>query len=192
MNRKRPPASGPDVTIRTFPAGAMAPRRWREVEEIFFRSAARLDFASEQDKRDFLARWTGFYLESEPEGIFLAMAADRRVAGYLTGCADSRGASRLYRDIPYYSLFEDCFEAFPAHFHVNCHPDFRNQGVGTRLVEAYLAHCARAGLPGVHVVTAPGARNVTFYHRCGLDFALRRSWQGRQLLFLGAKLDPGP
>ena len=69
-------------------------------------------------------------------------------------------------------------------------PGFRGQGIGTRLVEAYLALCARAGLPGVHVVTAPGSRNVAFYHRCGLDFALRRSWQGRQLLFLGVCLGP--
>jgi GNAT superfamily N-acetyltransferase len=191
MNSKPPPAPDRGLTIRNVPTGAIAPRLWREVEEIFFLSAARQNFATAQDRQDFLARWTGYYLECEPEGVFLAIAARDRVAGYLTGCADSRGASRLYRDIPHYSLFEDCFEAYPAHFHVNCHPNFRNRGIGTRLVEAYLTHCARAGLPGVHVVTAPGARNVTFYRRCGLDVAVARSWQNQQLLLLARKFSAG-
>ncbi len=191
MSSQRPPAPDSRVTIRAFPAGASEPGLWRAVEEIFFLSAPRQDFATQEDRRNFLMRWTGYYRDCEPEGVFLAMTASGRVAGYLTGCMDSRGAIRLYRDIPHYGLFEDCFAAYPAHFHVNCHPGFRGRGIGTRLVETYAAQCARAGLPGVHVVTAPGARNVTFYHRCGLDFALRRSWQDRQLLFLGAKLEPG-
>ena len=191
MSGNSPASPENGVTIRTFPTGAITPELWRAVEETFFLSAARRDFVTEQEKNDFLVRWTGYYRECEPEGVFLALAADGRVAGYLTGCADSRGASRLYRDIPHYGLFEDCFEAYPAHFHVNCHPDFRNRGIGTRLVEAYLLHCVRAGLPGVHVVTAPEARNVAFYRRCGLDFVVERSWQGRQLLFLGTRLDAG-
>ena len=191
MSSKLHPAADPGVAIRTFPAGDIAPGLWRAVEEIFFLSAARQGFATAQDRREFLVRWTGYYHECEPEGVFLGISKDGRVAGYLTGCADSKGASRLYRDIPHYRLFEDCFEAYPAHFHVNCHPDFRNRGIGTQLVGAYQAQCARAGLPGVHVVTAPGSPNVAFYRRCGLDFAVERSWQGRQLLFLGMRLDPG-
>ncbi len=191
MSSKYPPGPKTGLHVRSFPTGAVALRLWRAVEEIFFLSTARRNFATEQEKQDFLARWTGYYRESEPEGVFLAMAADGRVAGYLTGCADSKSASRLYRDIPSYSLFEDCFEAFPAHFHINCHPDFRNQGIGTRLVEAYLAQCTRAGLPGVHVVTVPQARNVAFYHRCGMNFSVARGWHGQQLLFLGAQLGAG-
>ena len=191
MSSKPPPAPDRGLTIRNLPTGAISPRLWRAVEEIFFLSAARRDFATAADRRDFLTRWTGYYRECEPEGIFLAMAAHGRVSGYLMGCADSRGALRLYRDIPHYSLFEDCFEAYPAHFHVNCHPGFRNRGIGARLVEAYMTHCARAGLPGVHVVTATGARNVSFYRRCGLDVAVARSWQGRELLLLATRLGTG-
>ena len=69
-----------------------------------------------------------------------------------------------------------------------CHPRFRNRGVGTRLVEAYLERCARDGLPGVHVVTAAAARNVAFYRRCGFDVSATRRWQDEELLFLAARL----
>ncbi len=191
MSSKPPPAPDPGVTIGTIPTGATAPGLWHAIEEIFFLSAARQDFATAEDRHDFLTRWTGYYRECEPEGVFLAMASHGRVAGYLMGCADSRGALRLYRDISHYRLFEDCFEAYPAHFHVNCHPGFRNRGIGARLVETYITHCVRAGLPGVHVVTVPGARNVSFYRRCGLDVAVTRSWQGKELLLLAARLGTG-
>ncbi len=158
------------------------------VEEIFYLSARRQRFAGADDKRDLLERWTGYYRESEPGRIFLALLPGGRVAGYLTGCANSREAARLYGDIPYYALFEDRFDAYPAHFHVNCHPEFRGRGIGTRLVGSFLEDCAAAGLPGVHLVTSVGARNVAFYERCGFTDALIRRWEDRDLLFLGQVL----
>lgn len=184
MNSDAPPTPDPEFTITTLAAGAAEPGSWHAVEEIFFLSAAPRDFATPDERREFLDRWTGYYLEHEPESIFLAMGPGGRVAGYLTGCVDSRGAARLYRDIPYFGLFEDYFAAYPAHFHINCHPWFRNRGIGTRLVEAYLERCARDGVPGVHVVTAAAARNVAFYRRRGFDISVTRRWRGEELLFL--------
>jgi hypothetical protein len=57
--------------------------------------------------------------------------------------------------------------------------------------EADLAQCARAGLPGVHVITAAGARNVAFYQRCGFDVSVARRWQAKKLLLLAARLSAG-
>ena len=188
MNGNAPPAPAADFTVTTLAARAMEPGSWQAVEEIFFLSAASRDFATPDQQRKFLNRWTGYYRECEPENIFLAISPRGRVAGYLTGCVDSRGAARLYRDIPYFGLFEDYFEAYPAHFHINCHPRFRNLGIGTRLVETYLECCARDGLPGVHVVTAAAARNVAFYRRCGFDVSANRRWRGEELMFLAARL----
>jgi GNAT superfamily N-acetyltransferase len=188
VNSNAPPAPDPEFAITTLAAGTIEPGMWRAVEEIFFLSAARRDFATPDDRREFLDRWTGYYRECEPESLFLAIAPSGRVAGYLTGCVDSRAAARLYRDIPYFGLFEDYFEAYPAHFHINCHPRFRNRGIGTRLVEAYLERCARDGLSGVHVITAAAARNVAFYRRCGFDFSATRHWRGEDLLFLATRL----
>jgi GNAT superfamily N-acetyltransferase len=189
MSRGGPTGRDPEPALETFaPGAAIDPGLWRAVEEIFFLSAGPRDFATPEDRREFLERWTGYYRACEPEGILLALGRSGRVAGYLTGCRDSRGALRLYRDIPYFDLFEDYFEAFPAHFHINCHPRYRNKGIGTRLVTAYLERCADQGLPGVHVVTAAAARNVVFYRRCGFAVSVTRRWRGEDLMLLAARL----
>ena len=163
---------------------------WPAIEEIFFLSAARPSFASDRERTAFFETWTGYYRAHEPRSIFLATATSGRLAGYLTGCLDSQAATRLYREIESYALFEDLFERYPAHLHVNCHPDFRGQGIGRRLVEAFLAQLRDMAVAGVHVVTAAGARNARFYRRAGFQDAASRPWQGRDLLFLGKVLAP--
>ena len=104
------------------------------------------------------------------------------------GCGDSQAAQRFYRDVESYSLFEDLFYDYPAHFHVNCHPDFRGKGIGTRLANAFLVACSDESIPGVHVITATDADNVGFYRKCGFDFAVARRWRDRELLFLATSL----
>ncbi len=161
---------------------------WAQAENIFFLSAPVRDFASTAEKRAFLERWTGYYRDSEPDHLYLSLDAGGGVAGYLTGCRDSGAARRLYRDIESYGLFEDLFDAYPAHFHVNCHPDFRRRGIGTALVDAFVAACVEEGADGLHIVTGTGADNTAFYRKCGLGFALRRRCGERELLFMGRRL----
>ncbi len=164
---------------------ADAPDAWPMIEEIFFLSSSERTFDTDDARQRFLEAWTGYYRESEPDGILLYLAPDGRVAGYLTGCRDSRTATRLYADIDSYRVFEDQFDTYPAHFHVNCHPDHRNRRIGGRLVEAFLDDCRGRGLTGVHVVTAEGARNIGFYRRCGFETIARRRWRDRDLVCLG-------
>ena len=187
------PSSGPnpehtieEVVFRPLPDEAKD--RWAEVAEIFFLASSKKRFRSAEEKADFLRRWTGYYREQAAEHFLLAVAPDGRLAGYLTGCLDSAAADRLYRDLPHYGLFDDRFAAFPAHFHINLHPTFRSRGLGSRLAGAFVATCREREVAGVHVVTAPDARNAEFYRRLGLTEALVRPWQGRELLFLGRRL----
>lgn len=158
------------------------------VEEIFFLSSPTQAFVSPHARTQFLQRWTGYYRDCEPDRIYLSLQASGRLEGYLMGCRDSRAATPLYGDIDSYRLFEDLFDEYPAHFHVNCHPEFRGLGVGTRLVNAFLDACKGGAIRGVHVVTAVDADNIGFYRKCGFDFAVARSWRGRGLLFLAAAL----
>lgn len=159
------------------------------LEEIFFASSTRTEFASDTERAAFLAGWTGWYVAEAPRDIWMAMAGDGLVVGYLTGCKDSAGTPELARRIPKYEVFADRFAAYPAHFHVNVRPGWREHGLGRRLVDRFTADCRADGLPGVHLVTAVFARNVGFYQRAGFTDACQRG----PLLFLGRSLAPdGP
>jgi GNAT superfamily N-acetyltransferase len=158
------------------------------LEEIFFESAARTGFASDRERREFLARWTAVYLEHYRDDVWLWREGNGAIAGYLTGCQDSAAAGRLYDTIPGYGVFEGCFEAFPAHLHVNCRGDRRGLGIGARLVEAFAGACRSMGRRGLHVVTGPGLRNVRFYDRIGFGYRQLGTWLGRPLLFMGRSL----
>ena len=158
-----------------------------EIETIFFLSSetgARLAGAA---RGRFFATWTGYYL-SKPESVWLRHGADGKLAGYLTGCLDSAGAEPLYDALFYYRAFEDQYPAFPAHYHINCHPDHRNRGLGAELVGAFLGACRDAGVAGAHVVTGTGARNASFYGRCGLTERARREVGGKPLVLLARNL----
>lgn len=154
------------------------------LEEIFFLSTTRTEFASTAERTAFLRTWTGWYVANAPDDVLLAVGDDGTVVGYLTGCRDSAGASELARIIPKYEVFADRFPAYPAHFHVNVRPGWRDRGIGRALVDAFAEECRRSGLPGVHLVTGAFARNVDFYHRAGFTDATQRG----PLLFLGRAL----
>ena len=162
--------------------------QWKRIEEIFFLSASVRRFRTAADSQRFVESWTGYYREREPDLIFVHRSPDGPVAGYLMGCRDSTRSTQLFKDIPSYAVFSDLFSTYPGHFHVNCHPDYRSKGVGTELVTGFLELCREAAIPGVHIVTADGARNVGFYERLGFGRTARRPWRDRELLLMGRSL----
>lgn len=158
------------------------------VERIFFESSNTQDFASIADRNAFLARWLGRYLRLDRDNIFLAVAKDRELQGYLTGCLDSKASRDLYREFRFYDLFDPFIKTYPAHLHVNVLRRCRNKGVGAHLIDVFIDQCRQNSIPGVHVVTAPLARNVRFYRRCGFEPAARVHWEGQDLVLLGLDL----
>lgn len=159
-----------------------------EIETIFFLSSETGARLADAARARFFTAWTGYYL-SRPELVWLRHGPDGKLAGYLTGCLDSAGAEPLYDALFYYRAFEDQYPSFPAHFHINCHPDHRNQGVGAELVAAFVGACRDAGVGGAHVVTGAGARNTSFYGRCGFLERARRDVDGKALVLLARDLD---
>ncbi|TWA74075.1 ribosomal protein S18 acetylase RimI-like enzyme [Azospirillum brasilense] len=155
------------------------------LEDIFFLSTLRKDFASAEERDAFFHTWTGWYVERAPNDVWFALDGDGAIIGYLTGCKDSAEAVDLARIIPKYEVFADRFAAFPAHLHVNVRPGFRDHGIGRALVDRFAEDCRADGLPGLHLVTGVFARNVSFYQRAGFTVATQRG----PLLFLGRRLD---
>ncbi len=163
-----------------------------QLDAIFFEASLTRSFADETTRAAFRERWLGRFLSSNPELAHVALGLDadgrRTVLGYLVGALDDPALSPRFGDIGYFASLAGLTAQFPAHLHINLAPAARGQGIGRRLVERFADDVSRAGLPGLHVVTGAGSRNVSFYRRAGLDCAHPFSWSGTDLVLLGRRL----
>ena len=158
-----------------------------QVREIFYASSSLKEFSSPERKEAFFKRWCGDYITLY-SNQFLIMLENNKVLGYLSGCDDSTKAS-VNIEVPGFDLYLDLFENYPAHFHINFHPDCRGRGLGSQLVNYYCDHLRSNGIRGVHLVTSPNAANVIFYQRLGFTHEIKRNFNHMELLFMGKALD---
>ncbi len=190
----------PDAVIRPYqPTDRPAVRRlaWETADRAALAPAQALD---PECLADLL---TGYYLRWEPQVTWVA-EVDGALIGYLTGCLDERRYIRLmsWRVVPgavwrawlrgrlrsprlwrraaawLLALRRQEMRAprpYPAHLHVNLDARFRQQGIGQRLVERFLAQAKSAGVPGVCAgVRAENAGARRFFERLGFTPALRQ------------------
>lgn len=164
-------------------------------EAVFWETANTTEFASATERSAFHWRYFGYYAAHVPWLFFVARTdqPEPEVLGYICGVADTRSHSELYRVAAHVAVFDDLYDAYPAHLHINLTAASRGLGLGGRLVAAFSAAVATEGAAGLHLVTSPGARNVSFYHRQGFVHAVERvlptaGEQDVPLLFLGKRL----
>lgn len=135
--------------------------------------------------------WTRYYIEDEPQSLWVA-ERDARVVGYLTGCLDEQRfqarmrwrmgpallAKGLFRGIWLKPLFwrllwvnrslahtpdeRAAITQYPGHFHVNLADGYRRQGLGRALIAQFLASAAQAGCRGVRAATRDD--NAAIHH----------------------------
>ena len=159
----------------------------RQVEAIFFDSAATRSFATEAERAAFRELWLGRYLRHCPREFLVAMGPGGEAVGYLAGALFSNREPLPGPD--YYDAFPGALiEAYPAHIHVNVRHDLRGQAVGSALIEAFRAICLEHGASGFHAVTATQSRAAAFFTRCGLDKRATADWRGRALAFLAVRV----
>jgi GNAT superfamily N-acetyltransferase len=157
-----------------------------QVEYIFFASSSLKTFSSPERKAAFYKRWCSDYQSFYPEEFLVAME-NEKVMGYLSGCSDSDKAANIV-EVPGFKVFQDLFRKFPAHLHINFHPDARGKGLGSILVEHYKKLLRENNVVGVHLVTGPGVQNVSFYERLNFSFNETREFNGMKLYFMGCVL----
>lgn len=158
------------------------------IDAIFFEASNTKSFDDAGARAAFRERWLGRYLAHDPHWFYVAFAPNGEVAGYLAGSLDDPALTPRFSDIGYFAEFKSLTRLFPAHLHVNVAQQLRGSGAGSALVTLFAADAAKAGAPGVHVVTSRGARNVGFYERNGF-FEQGASGQGaREVVFLGRAL----
>lgn len=158
------------------------------IREIFFLSTSVKTFTSEEHRESFFKRWCGDYIAFYPEQFYVMRDGDnKKILGYLSGCKNSMESLEKL-NIPGFETFKDHFLLYPAHLHINFHPDCRGLGLGSKLVEHYCQELRRDNICGVHLVTSPNAANITFYRRSQFVFEDVRVFGKNQLLFMGSKL----
>jgi GNAT superfamily N-acetyltransferase len=164
---------------------------WRELlpqaEEIFFSSSAVKSFADEAHRARFRERWFGRYLDRYPESFLVALDANGAAIGYLAGCLEDPRKTPLFADLAYYGAFGPLCDTYPAHLHINVAEAARSKGVGAALIEAFAAQVARAGLPGLHLVTDQGNRNVRFYEKNGFKVLATTLSHNIPVVFMGRR-----
>jgi GNAT superfamily N-acetyltransferase len=180
-----------DIAISRLSGGALPPGLASQVYAIFFEASGRASFSSPEESGAFRERWLGRYLKGGSDVVLIAQeAATGAVAGYLVGALEDPAEQNRFADIDYFrGAFRKLCRRYPAHLHINLAPASRGRGIGARLVEAFAAHAAAAGAPGLHVVTAKAARNVSFYARCGFAEVGATCWNGRDVVFLAKLLE---
>ena len=178
------------VTIGKRAALDPSGTRNSDLDRIFFECSSTQAFESDAIRASFRERWLGRYLAHYPDWVYVAADDDGRFIGYLLGCLDDPAKTAMFNDIGYFETIPELTSGYPAHLHVNLTEGSRGQGVGRQLVDAFVADAAKAGSPGVHVVTGRNMHNVEYYAKVGFVDATVFPWNGRELLFLGRKLSP--
>jgi GNAT superfamily N-acetyltransferase len=152
------------------------------VQEIFWETTTRTQFASINERVDFQEK----YLESYLTQLALVAELKGQVVGYIVASISTDSDGAYWSE--HLSLFEDLYHRYPAHLHINCAEEARGNGVGSLLVEKLEADLKVIGVGGLHLITLAGARNVSFYQKLGFNHKVERLWNGKPLLFLGKTL----
>lgn len=59
-------------------------------------------------------------------------------------------------------------ERYPAHLHINLHPDHQGRGTGSRLLAQFETHLRGLGVPGLHLQTSNyNVKAIPFYRKMG-------------------------
>jgi GNAT superfamily N-acetyltransferase len=160
----------------------------KAIREIFFNSSVRKNFQDEFERESYFLRWTQYYISEWPQFVYTAHdGPEGEVIGYLMGCPESANAMGYFSTrVPFYALFADLFTEYPAHLHINLSEGARGRGVGSQLIDAYIQDLKSS--QGVHIVTAPSARNVSFYRHNQFSHEIIRKHGDTELLFMGRAL----
>lgn len=170
----------PETLIRPFEE-----RDLREVRSIFFESSTKKEFKDQAERDAFEWKYLGFYLAHYPELAWVA--AGEKVLGYCIAASVS-DTPELYAIQPHLRVFAEHFSAYPAHLHINLSSEARGQGLGGKLIEACSKALKERSCSGLHIMTAPDARNRHFYLRLGFQFQTELAFKGSPILFMGKKL----
>lgn len=80
------------------------------------------------------------------------------------------------------------YSTYPAHLHINIHPDSQRQGLGHLLVDRLLSHLEEKGIKGLHLIVAiNNQKGIGFYRKYGFKKLLDIFPSGKSGIIYGVK-----
>ncbi|MCH2534079.1 MAG: GNAT family N-acetyltransferase [Bdellovibrionales bacterium] len=155
-----------------------------QIKTIFYLTSQKKDFDSDIEKQEFAEKWLMPYLDQFPEYTLVSIDKNNVVSGYLTGCPDTSNAMNTL-NFNYMTLFQHLYQNYPAHFHINVHPNYQGKGIGKQLVHHFEDCLKPLNIKGTHIVTHPKALNINFYKKTGY---VNTESQTENYFFMGKKL----
>lgn len=156
-----------------------------DVRAIFFETSTKKDFKDEEEKENFFYKYLGFYLEHFPHLAWVAW--DQKVLGYVVAAPVSE-TEDLEKIQPHLKAFAAHFRNYPAHLHINCHPESQGKGIGGQLVKKVVSELKSMKVPGLHIMTGVDATNQSFYKKLGFDYSVKENFHGSTILLMGKRL----
>ena len=162
---------------------------FEEIKTIFFLTSPRKSFDSPEIKDAFFKKWVGHYMTQRLDFFYVAYdEVQKKVLGYLTIEPDSKAVIDRFHNHIHYKAFVDYYAEYPAHLHINCHPETQGKGIGSKLIERASQDLKNLKISGLHLITAPTARNVSFYRKNGFEFEIIKTIDDIDYLLMGKKL----
>lgn len=165
---------------------AQTPQIITGMREIFFETSNKKEFKNEEDREQFFLKYLGFYLKFYPQFAWIALEKNK-VLGYVVSMPKSQDPD-IYALQPHMPIFEEFFNTYPSHLHINLHQDARGMGLGSKLLKECEKALQAAKITGLHIMTGPGSRNINFYKKLGFTFEVELNFHGSPILFMGKSL----
>jgi len=157
-----------------------------ELIDIFFENSVKKTFLDQSDKSNFLLKYFGYYLDNYPKYFFLITS--KSVLGYVCAIPKIFEDEKIKQLTKHIELFDDLFNTYPAHAHINITSKSQGQGIGTKLFQSLENQLVLDGIKGIHIVTVPNSDNVKFYRNNGFDAEHLRGSGISELLFMAKTL----
>ncbi len=131
-----------------------------------------------------LATYCDYYIEKEPENVFILTDENDKAQGYIFCAKDFSVFLKNFRPYlkrvsktgakNYISALAELLghavwaKKYPAHLHINLNEDFRGNGSGSAMISTLCEHLKKQNVKGIMLITGIGNTGaVRFYKRNG-------------------------
>ncbi|MDF2514040.1 MAG: family N-acetyltransferase [Herbinix sp.] len=153
------------------------------VEQICIATGAKELTGNAEMQKARLTVFCHYYIEQEPQQCFVAVNEQDEAVGYILCAKDFNSWEQEFKKLYLENTMNPItgflgkgtidglklFSAkYPAHLHIDIHPDFQGKGLGTQLVDALIKHLKDNGVPGLMLcVGSENEGGQKFYRKYG-------------------------